>query len=141
MKQVDVLLAVKALVAGAVPGAQIRGFDEDTSAPEVIGDGGAILGLPGDPGEPEVDLSPLSYTYDYEIALEVAAPGGAPGEVLIAMLSAIGAAVLADRTLGGLADWLATTAPRFEDRSTDYDTPNWAEVSLIATYSTSDPLA
>jgi hypothetical protein len=141
VKQMDVLLAVKALVAAALPAATIRGFDGDTSEPETIDAGGTVIGFPGDPGEAAIDLSPIAYNYDHEIELQIAAPNGEGGAALVAMVAPIGAAVEADRTLGGLCFWLDVTAAAFRDQWTDGTTPNWADVSIVASYSTSNPLA
>jgi len=141
MKQMDVLLALKALVVSALPGATVLGFDGDTSVPELVPDGGAVIGFPGEPGEPEVDLSPLAYNYEHQIPLQVAADDAVKGAGLVAMLEAIGAAVAADRTLGGLCEWLEAGAPEFADRYEDGVNPNWADLDITAHYSTLNPLA
>lgn len=142
MKQIDVLRGVKAMIVAALPLAEVRGFDEEDVTEEVlVGPGGSVLGFPGDPGQPEVDLSPPAYNYDHEIALEVSAASDAPVADLLAMLAAIGAAVAADRTLGGLCEYLVATAPGLRDRTTDGVTTRWAELSIVASYVTSDPLA
>lgn len=141
-KQRQVLLAVKDLVGRALPGAKLRGFDGDTSKPGSIGAGGCVIGHPGEPGEPEVDLSPLSYTYQHQIFLEVAAADGAAGEPLDLMLLAIGDEIEADRFLGGLCSFLQAAAPDRMDRTTEtVASTNWATVAVIAEYSCSTPLA
>lgn len=141
-KQLAVLLAVKGLVAAALPLADVRGFDGDTTKPKKIGDDGTVIGHPGEPNEPEVDLSPLAYHYEHEILLEIAAAGGAGGEPLDAMLAAIGVSIRADRTLGGLCSWLEAQAPDRNDRTVaGVATSNWALVPIVAHYSTEDPLA
>lgn len=142
LRSLEVILAVKALVAGALPAAEVRGFDEDTSPPKKIGPDGVVIGHPGDTGEPEIDLSPPSYNYDHELMLEIAAPGGAAGAPLDAMLAPIGAAIRADRTLGGLCNWLEAKAPDRNDRTIVAGTTiNWAVVPIVASYATPDPLA
>lgn len=141
-KQRAVLLALRDLIAAALPDANIRGFDGDASKPTRIGEGGTVIGHPGDPGEPEIDLSPLSYNYEHEIMLEVAGPDGKPGEALDNMLVAIGVAVRANRTLGGLCIFLEAQAPDRNDRTVaGAATSNWAIVTIVAHYSTPDPLA
>lgn len=141
-KNLQVILAVKALVQAALPGAKVRGFDGDTSKPDRIGPQGCVIGHPGEPGEPEIDLSPLSYNYSHRLFLEVAAADGKGGADLDAMLIPIGEALAADRTLGGLCDFIVPGAPDRSDRSTDaIATTNWAVVPIDAEYSTSDPLA
>lgn len=138
--QMAVLLAVKALVAATLPAADVRGFDGDGSFPETIGAGGTVLGFPGNPGEPQIDLSPPCYNYEHEIPIEVAAAAGAGGLTLDEMLEAIGNAVEADPYLGDLCHYLEATAPVREDRTLQDVTINWAEFSLVAQYSTAQPL-
>jgi hypothetical protein len=140
-KQLQVLLAVKALVTAALPAAEVLGFDGDTSPPELIGADGTVLGFPGDPGEPEIDLSPPAYNYAHEIPLQVFAPAGDGGAALDDMLAAIGAGLEADRTLGGLCSWISATAPLREDRTLQDATINWAEINIVPEYACSDPLA
>lgn len=141
-KQFAVLQGLRALVAAAVPDADIRGFEGDTTKPQRIGAGGTIIGHPGDPGDPDVDLSPLCYNYEHVLYLEVTGPGGKAGPALDAMLKALGEAIRANRSLGGLCCWLEAQAPDRNDRTTDaVQTTNWATVPIVAQYSTPDPLA
>lgn len=140
-KQLQILLAIKALIAAALPLAEVRGFDGDASKPGRIGDNGTVIGHPGDPGDPEIDLSPLTYHYQHRLYLELAAPEGAGGVTLDAMLEAIGAAVAADKFLGGLCEYFSAEAPDRNDRTTPtVATSNWATVPLVAEYSTENPL-
>ena len=140
MKQLDILRALKALIAAALPTAQIGGFDEDVQVPEAVGPGGAVFGVPGEPGEPEIDLSPITYNFEHDIDIEVAAPGAAPGDTLAAMLAAIGTAIAADRTLGGLCHWVEAGGATFRERVTDNASPNWADFPITVSYSTTDVL-
>lgn len=140
-KSFQVQLALKALVAAALPGADLRGFDQDTSRPTRPGPLGCVIGHWGDPGDPEVDLSPPAYHYSHQFQLEVIGPDGAGGDPLDVMLAAIGAAIEADRFLGGLCDYLDCAAPDRDDRGTEAASPtNWATVAIVADYSTSSPL-
>lgn len=142
-RRYDVILAVKALAAAAAPDATIKGFDGDASRPASIGAGGTIVGHPGDPGEPEVDLNPLTYHWRHEIELEFAAAPSAtdPAAALDAMMQAFGAAVAADRTLSGLVDWLETGGAMEDDQlMAGAATTRWASVTVVAHYSTLNPL-
>lgn len=141
-KQRDVLLAVKSLVQAALPGASVQGFDQNATKPDrIVSPGGLVIGDPAHPGEPEIDLSPPAYNYRHEIWLDVAAANGAGGEPLDTMLAAIGAAIAADRTLGGLCDYLDCGAAELGSRDGEMVTAvNWAAVPIIAEYVTSNPL-
>jgi hypothetical protein len=142
-KRRDVVLAVRALAKAALPYADVRGFDGDTARPSRIGPGGCVIGEPGDAGEPKVDLSPPSYNYRHVLALDVAPPpdGADADAVLDSMLEALGAAIAADRTLGGLCDRLEAEAPLLDDSLVAGSEPvRWAAFNIVASYATSDPL-
>lgn len=140
-KSFEVLLAVKALVAAALPAVEVRGFDKDSSKPTKVGQHGCVIGHPGEPGEPEMDLSPLTWNYQHRLWLEVVGPNGEGGAILDAMLETLGTAIAADPYLGGLSHWFGADAPDRNDRTTDVvATTNWATVPLLAEYSTQNPL-
>jgi hypothetical protein len=140
-KQMQVLLAVKALVAAALPGATIVGFDKDADKPARIGPGGCVVGQFGDQGEPEVDLSPLTYNWSHQIPVEVVGPNGEGGDVLDAMVQTLADAIAADPFLGGLCDWFGIGGSDLKDRSTEaVASTNWVSIPLIAEYSSNNAL-
>lgn len=142
-KRRDVLLAAKALVIGALPHANVRGFDKDGAKPKRGDPGGNVIGHPGQMEELEADLSPLRYNFRHVIPLEIAPPESAadPDVALDAMMGAIGAAVVADRTLGGLCERVEVEAPDVEDKAKDgAATLRWGDLNIVAEYSTPDPL-
>jgi hypothetical protein len=80
--------------------------------PERIPGTGLIILRDGKPGEPEVTLSPLTYFYEHRAELEVVIQAGSGRDALFDALTAdIGAVLTADRTLGGLCDWVEAEAP------------------------------
>ena len=88
-KRETVLAAVRALVAATLPNAQVK---RNLAKAERIPPGGLVVIRDGDPGEPEVTLSPLSYLYSHRIPLEIAAHESAAlsrERALDAMLTAI----------------------------------------------------
>jgi hypothetical protein len=114
-KRETVLGAVKALVAAALPGADLK---RNLAKPERIPPGGLIVIRDGDPGEQDVTLSPISYLYAHRIPVEIVAFESATltrEEVLDGMLAAIGAAIVANRQPGGLVDWIEAEAPTSDD--------------------------
>ena len=140
-KRETVLGAVKALVASALPGAEVK---RNLAKPERIPPGGLVVIRDGDPGEPDVTLSPVSYLYTHRIPVEIAAFESATltrEEVLDGMLAAIGAAIIANRRLGGLVDWIEAEAPNSEDiETTGSQAGRFADVVIVAIYATADPL-
>lgn len=133
----QVLEAVKALVAAALPSADV---ERNRAKPRGVGAGGTVIVRDGEPGEPDIDLSPLTYNYSHRIVLEFAVyETGAL--TLDQMLVAVGAAVAADRTLGGLCQFLEAEAPSTDDlEQAGAAAGRWAEVAIIASYGTPNPI-
>ncbi|MCB1340626.1 MAG: acyl-CoA transferase [Pseudooceanicola sp.] len=137
-KSEQVLTALLAVLEG-VSGPDV---ERNTGLPETVPPGGLVVLHDGDPGEPEVLLSPLTYLYEHEAELDVFVQAAASDSAFDALKVAIGVAIAADRTLGGLCDWVEAVAP------VPSDLPFVGAVALKAatigvrlTYSTSDPLA
>jgi hypothetical protein len=140
-KQLQVILAVKALVAAALPAVKLVGFDQDDAQPTRVDVNGCVVGHPGDPNLVDQDLSPLTWNYAHRLYLEVAAPNGVGGQVLDGYVEALGAAIAADPFLGGLCEFFSAEAAELRDRSTEAaNSVNWATIPLVAEYSTTNPL-
>jgi hypothetical protein len=144
-KKLDVLKALKLLTAVAVPKAEVVGLDGEEAAPARVPANGRIIIRTGDPGDPEIDLSPLAYNWSHRIPIEFVAvetPTLSSEEALDDMLVRFGAAIAADRHLGGLCDWLGIAAPGSEDIYTDgAEPPRGAELVLTANYVTDSELS
>lgn len=145
--QLEILAALKALAMAAIPAADIdvRSPDDDRPASDRLSPGGRITFEYGDPGEPEIDLSPPVYNYSHQIPATFAASKVLIGEsataAVAAMLEAFSEAIEADRTLGGLVDYLDGFAPAIESLFEAGATPaREAQALLTATYSTTHPL-
>lgn len=140
-KREQVLDAVKALLASALPDADVK---RNQAKPERIPPGGLVVIRDGDPGEPEVMLSPLVYVYSHRIPIELAAyetSSQLSEQVLDDMLGAIGVVVSGDRTLGGLCDFIEAQAPSTDDVETaGARAGRWADTAIVAVYGTPDPL-
>ena len=111
--------------------------------PERIPAAGLIILRDGQPGEPEVTLSPLRYHYQHRAELEVVvqAPNGRATS-FDTLIAAIGAALEADRTLGGLCDWIEPEAPASVDLPVEGATAlKAAVITVILHYTTTGPLA
>lgn len=141
----QVLAAVKALVEAALPNAKVRRNPSTPLRVEGL-PGGAVDIYDGDPGDPEIDLGlgePI-YNYSHRIVLSFAGYLSASRtvtEVLDDMFSAVGAAVRADRTLGGRCDYLQAEAPDSEALEiAGGEAGGEAQAAIIADYSTTSPL-
>jgi hypothetical protein len=125
---------------GTIPMATIK---REEPLPEKVPAGGLVILRDGDPGEPEVLLSPLAYLWQHRAEIEVIvqkAPIEAPA-ALDALLTAVGSALSADRTLGRLADWVEWSAPQTRDLAIDGAAGlKGAVVTVTLHYASSDPL-
>ena len=113
--------------------------------PERVPAGGLLILRDGEPGEPEVTLSPLAYHYQHRAEIEAVVQGKTPPDrdaAFDALTSAIGTALAADRTLGGLCNWVEADAPRPVDLPVEGGQAlKAAVVPVVLHYSTADPLA
>jgi hypothetical protein len=112
--------------------------------PEKVPAGGLLILRDGDPGEPEVTLSPATWIWHHLAQLEVFV-AGATSEVrdaaLDALLEAVGQALATDRTLGGLCDWSEPQAPEPDDVAIDGAAPiRAARVPILLLYGSSEPM-
>ena len=115
----------------------------DEVLPERIPAAGLIILRDGQPGEPEVTLSPLRYHYQHRAEPEVVvqAPNGR-ASTFDTMIVAIGAAIEADRTLGGLCDWVEPEPPASVDLPIDGAAAlKAAVITVVLHYTATGPLA
>ncbi len=110
--------------------------------PERVPAAGLIILRDGDPGEPEVTLSPLTYFYEHRAEIEVVIQSGSGRDALFDDLTgAIGALLAADRTLGGLCDWVEAEAPEPTDLPIEGAAALKAAVIIVVLhYASADPL-
>ena len=115
----------------------------DEVLPERIPPAGLIILRAGQPGEPEVTMSPLRYHYQHRAELEVIVQtAGNSAAAFDVLIISIGTVLAIDRTLGGLCDWIEAEAPGSVDLPVDGAiTLKAAIVTIVLHYSTSNPLA
>lgn len=115
----------------------------DEVLPERIPAAGLIILRDGQPGEPEVTLSPLRYHYQHRAELEVVVQvGTGRATAFDALIVSIGAALEADRTLTGLCDWVEPEAPASLDLPIEGAVGlKAAVITIVLHYTSSSPLA
>lgn len=115
----------------------------DEVLPERIPVAGLIILRDGQPGDPEVTLSPLCYHYQHRAELEVVVQAGTGRtDAFDTLIAAIGTALEADRTLGGLCDWVEPEAPASVDLPIEGAAAlKAALITVVLHYSTTSPLA
>ena len=115
----------------------------DEVLPERIPPAGLIILRDGQPGEPEVTLSPLRYHYQHRAELEdVVQAGTGRASAFDTLIAAIGTTLEIDRTLGGLCDWVEPEAPASVDLPIEGAAAlKAAIVTVVLHYTTNGPLA
>ncbi|MGZ9034953.1 MAG: acyl-CoA transferase [Rhodospirillales bacterium] len=124
-----------------VPGAAVK---RNEALPQVVPAGGLVILRDGDPGEPDVTLNPRSEFYSHRAEIEAfvtQAVSGGGEAALDVLLAAIGTALAADRSLGGLAENLFWSAPETSVLAIEGAAPVLtARTTVIIEYLVSDPL-
>ena len=115
----------------------------DEVLPERISAAGLIILRDGQPGEPEVTLSPLRYHYQHRAELEVVVQAGTGrASAFDTLIAAVGMALEADRSLGGLCDWVEPEAPASVDLPVEGAAAlKAAVITVVLHYTATGPLA
>lgn len=118
-------------------------LERNAALPARIAPRGTVIVRDGDPGEPEVTLSPRVYHYTHraEVDLLVDLPPRDRDTVFDALVGAVGQALAGDRTLGGLCDWAEGEAPAPLALPIEgAETIKAATITVVLHYSASDAL-
>lgn len=134
--------ALRGLLAAlaTIPGANIA---REQALPGRVPAGGVVIQRDGEPGSPDVALSPPSYAYTHQAEVEVLASPETwdPWGDLDALLRALGTALAADRTLDGAVEGLTWDAPQTGQLTAETTVAiPAARVPVTLYYTTSDPL-
>lgn len=109
--------------------------------PERLPSAGLLIVRDGDPGEPEVTLSPLRYHYQHRAEIEAIVQGANRDATFDWLVVSVGAVIAADRTLGGLCDWVEAEAPQPVDLPVEGAASLKAGIiPIVLYYATSDVL-
>ena len=134
----ETILAALHARLSALPATALRG----EVLPERVPADGLLILRDGEPGDPEVTLSPLRYHYQHRAEIEAIIQGTGRDVAFDTLCASIGTAITADRTLGGLCDWIEAEAPQPVDLPVEGAASlKAAVIPVVLHYSTSDPLA
>jgi hypothetical protein len=134
----ETILAALHTRLSALPSTALRG----EVLPERVPADGLLILRDGEPGEPEVTLSPLAYHYQHRAEIEAVAQGTNRDAAFDAICASISTALAADRTLGGLCDWVEAEAPQPVDLPVEGAVGlKAAVIPVVLHYSMADPLA
>jgi hypothetical protein len=129
------------LLTGAMPpGAKVL---RNAMLPEKVPSAGVVILRDVDPGPPEVWLSPPGYYYEHRAEINVVVDGNraARDAAFDDLRLAIGSALGADRTLGGLCGYITPEAPEPVLLTIGgIECLKAAVIPVILAYVTTDPL-
>lgn len=133
----ETILSVLHARLSALPSIALRG----EVLPERVPADGLLILRDGEPGEPDVTLSPLTYHYQHRAEIEAVVQGTDRNGAFDMLCASIGTVLAADRTLGGLCDWVEAEAPQPVDLPVEGAASLKAAVIRVSLfYATSDPL-
>ena len=116
----------------------------NAALPERIADHAMAILRDGEMGEPEVSLSPLTYHWQHQVAIElfVADPDTSTRDARMdGLLVELASLIEADRTLGGVIEYAEIAPPKFDDLAADGSSGIKACLLPVALhYSSSGPL-
>ena len=90
----------------------------NTALPERIADHAMAILRDGEMGEPEVSLSPLTYHWQHQVAIElfVADPDASTRDSRMdGLLTELASLIEADRTLAGVVEYAEIGQPKFDE--------------------------
>jgi hypothetical protein len=94
----------------------------NAALPERVADHAMAILRDGEMGEPEVSLSPLTYHWQHQVAIElfVADVDAAARDARMdGLLTELAALIDADRTLGGVIEYAEISPPKFDELAPD----------------------
>ena len=140
-KSETVLQALNEALAATLPrGAKLL---RNAVLPERIPAKGLVILRDGSPGSPEALLSPPLYVYEHRAEIDVLVEGteAAREAAFDTLKLAIHAAIDADRTLGGICDYVIGEAPAPINLAIEgAEGFKAATITVVLTYGTADPL-
>ena len=116
----------------------------NATLPERVPDHAMAILRDGEMGEPEVSLSPLTYHWQHQVAIElfVADPGASARDMRMdGLLLELAALIEADRTLGGVIEYADIGPPKFDELAPDGSSGiKGCLLPVVLHYSSSGPL-
>jgi len=116
----------------------------NAALPERVSDHAMAILRDGEMGEPEVSLSPLTYHWQHQVAIElfVADPdANARDARMDGLLAELSVLIEADRTLGGVIEYAEIGPPKFDELAPDGSSGIKAcLLPVVLHYSSSGPL-
>ena len=137
----NAIAALFAVLGELYLGATVK---RNAALPERVSDQAMAILRDGEMGEPEVSLSPLTYHWQHQVAIElfVADPDASARDARMdGLLVELANLIEADRTLGGVIEYAEIGTPKFDELAPDGTSGIKAcLLPVILHYSSSGPL-
>ncbi len=94
----------------------------NAALPERVSEHAMAILRDGEMGEPEVSLSPLTYHWQHQVAIELFvanADAAARDARMDGLLTELAGLIEADRTLGGVVEYAEIGSPKFDELAPD----------------------
>jgi len=144
MRRSEAVLTALAGVVKAACDSVSAQFSRNSVLPVAVPTAGFATVFDGDAGEPEQTFSPLTFHFEHQAEIEVVVAGATAAQRdarFDALVEVIGLGLLADRTLGGLVDWMQARAPLVDvDPVEGGEALKSATIPVVLHYATTDPL-
>lgn len=138
---IGALFAVLGQLSLGTSGATVK---RNAALPERVADHAMAILRDGEMGEPEVSLSPLTYHWQHQVAIElfVAEPDASARDARMdGLLVELAALIDLDRTLGGVIEYAEIGPPKFDELAPDGTSGIKAcLLPVVLHYSSSGPL-
>ena len=135
----ETILAALTAQLTAQAGAEVR---RNATLPERVPAEGLVVVRDGNPGEPDVTLSPWRAYYRHRVEIEAFMPPGAAEVALDALLARIGDALAHDDSLGGRVELMTPSAPELQPVPVEGGAPFLAAaLAVTLEYQVGDPLS
>ena len=116
----------------------------NAALPERVSEQAMAILRDGEMGEPEVSLSPLTYHWQHQVAIELFVAdvdAGARDARMDGLLTELATLIEADRTLGGVIEYAEIGSPKFDELAPDGSSGIKAcLLPVVLHYSSSGPL-
>ena len=114
----NAIVALFAVLGQLSLGTSVTTVKRNAALPERIADHAMAILRDGEMGEPEVSLSPLTYHWQHQVAIElfVADPDSAARDARMdGLLTDLASLIEVDRTLGGVIEYAVIGQPKFDE--------------------------
>lgn len=116
----------------------------NAALPERVADHAMAILRDGEMGEPEVSLSPLTYHWQHQVAIELFVAdvdAGARDARMDGLLTELATLIEADHTLGGVIEYVEIGHPKFDELAPDGSSGIKAcLLTVVLHYSSAGPL-